>query len=260
METTPRREPTSTEARADKIGKLLTQAESTSHPAEAETFLARATELMARWHIDTALVAQARADRAAPDDPVVERSLEIGAGHYSKLRLALLVTVAGHYCCRVLSSTGWNGTVGHVVGHRSDADRTLAMYGALSIHAARTMVAESPRSRSGGETIRWRRSFLASYQARIDDRLGEMSQRAQREAAAGSGGSVQSVALALRDRSHAADDWVTSHYPRLGRARGPAPVYHSDDAMSAGSAAADSAPLHDSVTGGHAGQVGAGHG
>ncbi|HVX19454.1 MAG TPA: DUF2786 domain-containing protein [Acidimicrobiales bacterium] len=255
-ERTSRHGASTTDARASKIVKLLAQAEATNHPAEAETFLARAADLMARWQIDDVLLARARKGTTAAD-PVIEKSIEVGTGHYVRLRVALLACVSEHHCCRTLTAAAWNGTVATVVGHRADVDRAVSLYGALAIHSARAMMADSPRTGSGGATIRWRRSFLASYLNRIDARLRELSDRAQRDAAEAQSTPVATVALAIRDRTDAADDWISSRYGRLRKARQPSPVQHSAHAAGAGRSAADRAPLNDSIGGRPRGQIGA---
>lgn len=57
----------------NKIEGLLRQAESTNHPAEAESFTAKAEELMARWSIDRAHLRAARtAGDAAADIDTIE--------------------------------------------------------------------------------------------------------------------------------------------------------------------------------------------
>jgi len=62
---------------ADKIAALLRKAESTPHPEEAESFFTKAAELMAKYRIDEAMLAQ-REGRKADDQYAEEEFVTIG--------------------------------------------------------------------------------------------------------------------------------------------------------------------------------------
>lgn len=228
---------TSTTERALKIAKLLTQAEATTYPAEAETFLAHATELMERWRIDDAMVVAARRADDAPEDPVEEVRISLGAGHYVNLRTRLLEAIGSHYGCKVLHAARYSGRTGYIIGHRSDIERTVSLYGALSVHAARAMLVDSPHG-NRGETIRWRRNFLYGYRSEVQLRLERIAKAALDTSEYDAG----TVALALRERSKDADDWVRSTYPKVGKAR-PSHLSYDPEGFRSGRSAGEKAPI-----------------
>lgn len=205
--TPPDRDP----ARAQRqIIALLEKARSTPFEAEAEAATAKAFELMARHHVDEALLEA----RRAADDPstIVEVDVDLGRGPYVNGRLALLVNVCDAFSVRCLTSTGPDGRIGHLIGHRSDVDRALLLHHSLHAQAAAAMVAASsgPRrqSRQASWVVRFRRSFLFGFATTAGERLAEAN-------AAALAGEPSSTAIVLADRSARVDEWVRSTYGRL---------------------------------------------
>lgn len=223
-----------------RIRGLLDQAESTSFPSEAETFAAKAAELMARHHVDVAMLERNRRERGGG---IVEVDVELGRGQYVRARLDLLGQVAAAYDCRVLTSSAPHGRVGHVIGHRTDVEQTELMYTSLLVQATRAAAAEAvPRGRSG---VTFRRSFLLGFAARVGERLADQAAEAARQAeeqrSPTSDPADPSVALVLADRRQAVDDWVADRYQRLRRLDRAAPV--SRDGLDRGARAGDRADL-----------------
>lgn len=205
--------------RARKIRALLDKAEATPYPAEAEALTAKATELMAAWQITEAMLAAARplADRGE----VVTRDVELGKGPYVHARLALLGSAGLFQQCRVLTSTGWNGRVGHLVGFSADVDRAEMLFTSLLLQAtAAVTTARAPDHRGGVTTTSWRRNFLLGYARKAGERLHDASAAAvaRAQAARTASGETASVALVLADRVAAVDSWVAEQYGRLGTA------------------------------------------
>jgi hypothetical protein len=148
--TLPDRDP----ARAERqIIALLEKARSTPFEAEAEAATAKAFELMARHHVDEALLEARRAsdDRAG----IVEQDVDLGHGPYVNARLALLVNVCEAPSVRCLTSSGPDGLIGHLIGHRSDVDRALLLHNSLHAQAAVQVVAASDAQRRGGRPSSW---------------------------------------------------------------------------------------------------------
>ena len=208
-----------TDDRARKIRALLDKAEATSFPAEAEALTAKATELMAAWQITEAMLASARpaADRGA----ITTRDVELGKGPYVHARLALLGSAGTFQQCRVLTSTGWNGRVGHLVGFTADVDRAEMLFTSLLLQAtAAVTAAPVPEVPRGLTTTSWRRNFLLGYARKAGERLHAATEaavaRAEEQRAAA--GTTASVALVLADRIEAVDSWVAEQYGRLGTA------------------------------------------
>ncbi|MGY6499304.1 MAG: DUF2786 domain-containing protein [Acidimicrobiales bacterium] len=202
-----------------RVRALLDQAESTPFPSEAETFAAKAAELMARHRIDLAMV---DATRGRPRGGIVEHDVELGRGQYVRARLLLLGVVADAYDCRLLSSSRPDGRVGHVIGHVADVEHVALLYTSLLVQATRAAAAESvPRGHSG---VSFRRAFLVGFAHRVGERLAEHMADAVRD---GDGKHPSgSAALVLADRRAQADDWVAQRYGRVGRL-GPATPVHA---------------------------------
>jgi hypothetical protein len=226
-----------------RIRGLLDQAESTPYPSEAEAFSAKAADLMARHHVDVAMVERSRRGRHGPD--IVEIDVELGRGQYVRARLELLGAVARAFGCRLLTSSRPDGRVGHVIGHRDDTDHVALLYTSLLVQATRAAAREPvPRGHRG---VTFRRGFLLGFAERVGVRLAEQVRAAADatdEAAAGDAATeteTESVAVVLADRGAAVDDWVAQNYGRLGRLGAAAPV--SAAGLDRGSSAGERADL-----------------
>ncbi len=210
-------DPTDSDDVLRRIRGLLDQAEGTPYPSEAEAFSAKAAELMARHHVDTAMVDRSR--RGRHGGGIVEIDVELGRGQYVRARLELLGAVARAFDCRLLTSSRPDGRVGHVIGHRSDTDHVALLYTSLLVQATRAAATEPiPRGHRG---VTFRRGFLLGFAERVGTRLAAQV-RAAAEATPTQGGT--SVALVLADRSAAVDSWVADTYGRLHRLGSAAPV------------------------------------
>lgn len=224
-----------------RIRGLLDQAENTPYPDEAETFAAKAAELMARYRIDQAMLIDARADRTQ----IIESDIELGRGQYVRARLLLLAVVAEAFDCRLVTSSGPAGRTGHVIGHHADVDQVAMLYTSLLLQATRAADHEStPR---GHSRVTFRRGFLMGFADRVGDRLAAQMASAVRSAdnssthTARSTGAGHSVAVVLADRREVVDTWVADKYGRLGRLGPAAPV--SRGSTERGQAAGDRADL-----------------
>lgn len=240
MTTTDTHTHTDTDTDLRRIRGLLDQAERTPFPSEAETFAAKAAELMARHHVDTAMLERSRRGGSA----VVESDIELGRGQYVRARLELLGAVADAYDCRLLTSSGPDGRTGHLVGHAADVEQVSLMYTSLLVQATRAAtVEEMPR---GHRRVTFRRGFLLGFAARVGERLAEQAAAAARDAEADTpprrdGPATPSVALVLADRRDAVDRWVQERYPRLRRLDQAAPV--SAEGVDRGARAGDRADI-----------------
>lgn len=177
----------------DRIRALLAKAESTTFPEEAETYTAKAQELMARHSIDAALIdAAAGASSAAPAgvriavDPPYEMAKSI-----------LLDEVARANRCRSVWSKAL--AVCTVFGFPTDLELVELLYTSLLVQATTAMTAEGSRD-DRSSTRSFRQAFLTAYATRIGERLAGAAERAGREAAAELGGSLLPV-LAARDEA-----------------------------------------------------------
>lgn len=226
----------------ERVRALLAKAESTTFPEEAETYTAKAQELMARHRIDQALLA---AGAPAPDQPAGRR---LGVENpYEQPKALLLEQVAAANRCRAV----WSRQLGFatVLGFAADLDAVELLYTSLLVQATAAMLREgSRRDRSGRSRTRsFRQSFLTAYATRIGERLSRADEDATRAAAAEPGRSDLLPVLAARDQE--VDQTLTELFPGM--------VTHAvrvrdGEGWASGRAAADRARLgvRDQVSGG----------
>jgi hypothetical protein len=206
--------------RLDRVRKLLAKAERAGTPEEAETYNAKAVELMARHGIDEALL--------AADDP---RRDEIGmlrlamADPYSAGKARLLGWIAAALRCRWVMHGARGRTVAAVTvfGFASDRERVELLYTSLLVQATGQLVRLRPPW-EGESVAAYRRSWLQGFAAQVHQRLLEAEERAAAEATAQAGdhrGPVASTALVLVDRGAQVDRAYAEAFPHLARARRP---------------------------------------
>lgn len=218
-----------------KVRALLAQAESTSFPAEAETFTAKAQALMSRHAIDEAMIRDATSDANRPvtvrlpvDDPYVDE------------KSTLLAVVADAGRCRAIRLGPY--AMSTVTGQASDVRRVELLFTSLLLQAQAALNHEAATDGAGSHrrSRRYRAAFLAGYAERIGDRLLDERQRAETEAGV-------DVLPVLARQSQAVDDEIE----RLFGDRLTSGGSKSRDAAgwTAGNEAADRAHLRDSGVG-----------
>jgi Protein of unknown function (DUF2786) len=219
----------------ERIRALLAKAESTTFDAEAEAFMSKAQELMARYAIDVAMVAAAstsaseglaagvRARRLHLDNP------------YAPQKAHLLGAVASANNARVV----WHDDFGFatVMGFPVELDLIELTFTSLLVQMTRSMAAASGGTHSRGRSPAFRRAFVLSYATRIGERLREAQSRARESAEEHYGGALVPVQAAreaaIRER---ADEWFPDTTPMRSRSVDAGGWY-------AGRAAADLARL-----------------
>jgi hypothetical protein len=182
----------------ERIRALLAKAESTTFPEEAETYTAKAQELMARHSIDAALIEAATGHSSSSSSPT---GIRIGVeAPYEMAKSILLGEVSKANRCQSV----WSKALGActVFGFPTDLELVELLYTSLLVQATAAMTAEgSRRDRHGRSSTRsFRQAFLTAYATRIGERLKGARDRAGREAAAELGGSLLPV-LAARDEA-----------------------------------------------------------
>jgi hypothetical protein len=179
----------------DKIRALLSKAESTEFPEEAESLTAKAQELMARYSIDYALLA---AKAGSKDEPV---GVRVGIDNpYEDPKATLLQRVTEANGCRAAFSKALGFST--VVGFARDVDAVEVMFTSLLVQATSTMISAGSRfDRHGRSRTRsFRQSFLHAYAMRIGQRLREATDAVGREMNAEAGGALVPV-LAAKDEA-----------------------------------------------------------
>ncbi|GAA3982743.1 DUF2786 domain-containing protein [Actinomadura viridis] len=213
-----------------KVRALLSKAESTEFPEEAEALSTRAQELMARHSIDHALL---DAESGTGTEPAGRR-LAVDTP-YDGPKAALLTVVADANRCRAV----WHRELGFstVLGFPADLAAVEMMFTSLLVQATTAMVHAGPHRDAAGRsrTRSFRHAFLNAYAHRIGERLRETTLRVTAE----TGG--QDLLPVLAARGQAVDDVVETLFPHLikGRAR---PV-SNHEGWAAGRAAAELASL-----------------
>lgn len=200
----------------DKVRKLLAKAEDPAcTQAEAEAFTDKASELIAKYGVDRALLAVADPS----SDPVGDRVVDIPAP-YALDKCALLSGVAAALRCQSVrrqDRPGAGKTFSmHLFGHASDLERVEMLFTSLLIQASYALAAQQT---PGWESVAaYRRSWLAGFTHAVVIRLRAAEERAAR--AAETGVTETSVALVLADRGVGVQRRVSETYPRL-RFAGP---------------------------------------
>ena len=186
-----------------RVRKLLAMAEDPAcTPGEAESFTAKAAELIAKYGVDQAMLAVA--DPAA--DPVGDRIVTVDPP-YARDKAGLLAAVAAPLRCRVVHLERRSLARSHLFGHAADLERVELLFTSLLVQAAHGL-AGSPVP-AGEHPAAYRRSWLAGYSQAISTRLWDVEQ----SAAAGTAGAE----LVLVDRTDLVERRRDDAYPRLTR-------------------------------------------
>jgi hypothetical protein len=162
-----------------KIRGLLTKAESTEFPEEAEALSARAQELMAKHSIDHALLA---AESGNKDKPAGRR-LPVD-NPYETPKATMLHAVAKANRCRSVWMKAYGMST--VIGFPSDLDAVELLFTSLLVQASTAMVREGAKRDANGRsrTRAFRQSFLVAYAHRIGERLWQAANHVEQESAA----------------------------------------------------------------------------
>ncbi|MFI5954813.1 DUF2786 domain-containing protein [Cryptosporangium sp. NPDC051539] len=204
------------DAKLATIRKLLAQAEDTAaSPAEAETFTAKAAELMARYGVDLAMLA----DGDSSADEIADRWITLDPP-YALDKRDLLTSIARALGLRAILRTIPGGEISAMLfGYRSDLERSEILFTSLLLQAVRGMVA-TPVPPSENKAA-FRRAWLAGFSATVWRRLQAAEQRAREEATESGSTSAtgRSAELVLADRRSTVDAQFAEAFPRLGTAR-----------------------------------------
>jgi hypothetical protein len=195
-----------------RVRALLAKAERTDFPAEAETYTAKAQELVTRHSIDEALL-----DTGADGPAVVPFARRIGVDHpYESEKASLLHAVAAANRCHSV----WSPELGFstVFGFDADLDAVDLLYTSLLVQANRAMSRAEP---AGGKAGRarlktFRRSFLVAFAVRVGERLADSAGAALAEGRADAG----NLLPVLADRDEQVRESMRRVFPSTTRARG----------------------------------------
>lgn len=206
----------STDPMLAKIRKLLAKAEDPGiTSAEAELFTAKATQLIASYGVDQAMLAHEQGDRAA----IGNRRVVLDPP-YAADKADLLATIAVRLrCACVRGSWGSDGRREisvHVFGHESDLARVEMLFTSLLVQSATALAQVTVPAHE--HKAAFRRSWMAGFRQAVSTRLLQAERRAEQAAQAQHDGGA-STSLVLADRSARVDEAMHQAYPHLHRGR-----------------------------------------
>ncbi len=233
---------------------LLAKAEATEFPEEAEAFFNKASELIARFAIDEAMLwASAPPGREEPG----EIRLVVLAPYVTQ-KAVLVGRVAGAHGCRAIrfgAGSAPSGEMMAIVGFPTDLRWVETLITSLLLQLTSAMLARSPRGVSSSQSAGWRRSFIIGFSEEVGARLQADREVAARSAddrvAAGRRGDhpPHTVSLALVERSEEVRDEFRKRFPHTQSTR--ASTGGSRSGHHAGRAAGRDAALGRDAVGGH---------
>lgn len=190
----------------DKIRALLAKAEDpAATPAEAEAFFAKAAELMAKYGIEQAMLADSDPDSDRPGDRVI-----VVEGTYANDRIYLLGYIADALNCHGITRDKSRGrTEIHLFGYESDLDRVEMLFTSLLLQMFNGM--RQGRPTYGEKLITYRKSWIAGFILTVYKRLQEIEARARQEAPAAASG--RSAELVVADRKAVVMARFNAAYP-----------------------------------------------
>jgi len=196
-----------------QIRALLAKAEATVFEGERDTYNAKANELIARYGIDTALLAAEGQVR----DTIGVRDIHI-EGPYALDKSSFLNCVYKPLHCQTIQigNKRQDGSVlVKVHGYDSDLDRAEVLYTSLLVQGTRGMVREALPGRSAASTAANRRAWLLGFGRTVQERLTQAEARAAHDVRAETGDAGPSVALVLVDREWAVAMAFAAAYPNV---------------------------------------------
>jgi hypothetical protein len=186
---------------------LLAKAEASEFPEEAEAFFNKASELIARYAIDDALLWAESDDagRAAPE----ELKIRLAAPYLSQKSLLVAVVASSHGCraVRLMNSRQFEDV--SVVGFPSDLRWVETLVTSLLVQMTSAMLHEQPGGMTSSRSAAWRRSFIIGFV----DAVAERMEADRKQAAAESASS--STALVLLDREALVQQDFARRHPRV---------------------------------------------
>ena len=200
------------------IRGLLAKAEATEFPEEAEAFFNKASELIARFAVDEALLwATAPSTREQPS----EMRLVVHAPYVGQ-KAVLVGAVSRAHGCRAIrfgSGSARGGEIIAVVGFPTDLRWVETLVTSLLVQLTAAMLARSPKGLSSSQSAGWRRSFIIGFAEEVGARLQADREVAARDADAAHADSRRgnqgehSVSLVLVERSEEVRDEFRKRFP-----------------------------------------------
>lgn len=201
-----------------RIRGLLTKAESTEFPDEAEALTAKAQELMTRHAVDVALLAGGSSPGTSAGVDVGTRRVHV-ADPYARAKMQLLAAVADANDVRLVWYQGLG--IANLVGVRADLDAVELLFTSLLLQVSQALAAAERQTGRSSVSRTFRRAFLLGYAHRVGERLRTARRNATAQAAA-----ERDVDLLpmLRSRQEAVQTAAAELFPRVRTSRSRASV------------------------------------
>jgi Protein of unknown function (DUF2786) len=203
----------------DRVRKLLAKAEAEGvTPPEAEALTAKASELMARYGIDRALLAATGKLEDKPGDHLFDID-----GAWKRIKAHLLCALAtAMRCSPVILAGERSSTKVHVYGYESDLGRLDALYTSLLVQMSHALAVNTdmPDYVRGRSMAAWSRSWLLGWVAgavarvRAAEAAAVAASQSEHHAAPGTG-----TELVLADRSLVVHAAFAAAYPVIVTSR-----------------------------------------
>jgi len=205
--------------RLGKVRALLAKAEDPAASfEESQAYFAKAADLMAKYGIERAMLAEVEPESDNPADRVI-----VEKGAYLLDRVSLLMGMAEALGCKALRWRIWDpSTRKHVqrvklYGYESVLDRVEMLYTSLTLQAFNGM--RQGRPQPGESTTSYRKAWLGGFTRTVIDRLSEAEQAAIQEADQGTGEHRAELVVASREEKILAIFNAAHPKVRAGRVR-----------------------------------------
>jgi hypothetical protein len=193
-----------------QVRALLAQAEDpAATPAEAERFSAKAFELMAKYGIERAMLADAEPELDRPGDRVIHVE-----GAYTVDRIALLRAITRPLNLQSIRLRDRQGRITsriHVFGYEADLDRAEMLFTSLLLQAFNGM--KHGRPAYGESPVAYRKTWLMGFSQAVEARLEAAEARARNDAPTSPSG--RSAELVLADRASVVLARFQGAYPKI---------------------------------------------
>lgn len=206
----------------DRINALLAKAEAASTQEEADTYNAKASELMIRYGVEQAMLAAARGEADASEE-IVKITIDF-KGQFAQAQMRLAWHVAQSLTGEAVTgfkTTDYKGGV-HLtlIGFDSDISNVKAMIASLLLQCESEMFDwweyEKAAYKGQGQYDKTvaRRSFIEGYSSAASKKIRDVYSRVVKEEQAKETG----TAVALVDRKKQVDNYMRSHFS-VGKGR-----------------------------------------
>lgn len=193
-----------------KVRALLAKAEDPAcTEAEAEALTAKATELMAKYGIEQAMLANSGIKPDAPADRIVTMT-----DPWAREKQSLVSGIVEALRGRAVLRSGPLGHRVHLFGYESDLERAELLYTSLLLQMTQQLAhVEVPYWEN---TRAYRRSWIIGFRQEVVRRIREAEERAVAEASnPGQQTTGPSTALVLADRKAVIEQRMFAEYGKL---------------------------------------------